>query len=112
MQPPKNRGEIYEIDLPKGVGSEQHGKRYGVVIQNNSVEVSTVVIVPTSMSAGDATYRPTITIEGEETRVMVEQMRSLDHKRFKSCVGNVTVHELTAIENALDLVLDLGTGQF
>jgi mRNA-degrading endonuclease toxin of MazEF toxin-antitoxin module len=27
------RGDIYRFKLPKGVGHEQHGNRYGVVVQ-------------------------------------------------------------------------------
>ena len=108
-----HRGEIYEVNFPKGVGSEQHGKRYGVVVQSNELSIlSTVVMVPTSTSVMEAPHRPTITIDGQETKVLTEQIRATAHEWIIKHVGMVSLDELTEIENALDDVLGLGRDQF
>ena len=46
-----NRGDIYEIRLPRGGGSghEKTGRRYAVIVQvDELLELSTVLVAPTS----------------------------------------------------------------
>lgn len=107
------RGDVYEVNFPRGVGSEQSGRRYGVVVQLNELAVlSTVIMLPTSTSVRDAWHRPTITIDGQETKVLTEQIRATSKDRIGKHVGMVTVEELTEIVNALDQVLDLAPHSF
>jgi len=47
------RGEVYRFKVPKGLGHEQQGERYGLVLQSDALlPRSVVVIAPTSRSAG------------------------------------------------------------
>ena len=76
------RGEIYAVRLPKGRGREQRGPRYGVIVQADELlELSTVLIAPTSRGAAAATFRPQIQLAGATTRVLVEQLRAVDLER-------------------------------
>ena len=69
------RGDVVVLRLPKGVGHEQHGRRYGVVVQADALLPRSVVLVaPTSQSAKAASFRPEIDVAGQRTRVLVEQM--------------------------------------
>ena len=102
------RGDVYRFRLPKGVGHEQHGDRYGVVVQANEfLPRSVVIIAPTSRSARPASFRPEIDIVGDRTRVLVEQVGAVDAQRLGDLVGRVTPEEMWGIDEALATVLGL-----
>jgi len=53
------RSDIFELRQPKGVGHEQRGRRFGVVVQSDALlPRSVVLIAPTSTSARAASFRP------------------------------------------------------
>jgi mRNA interferase MazF len=63
--------------------------------------------VPTSSSARPATFRPTITLDGQETRVLVEQAMVVDPQRLGRPAGRLDGNELRSVDEALMLVLGL-----
>jgi mRNA interferase MazF len=102
------RGDIYRFKLPKGVGHEQHGNRYGVVVQANEFLPRTVVIVaPTSTSARAASFRPEIELDGQTIRVLVEQLGAVDASRLGDLCGHLSPEELWGVDEALATVLGL-----
>ena len=102
------RGDIHELRLPKGPGHEQQGRRYGVVVQSDSLLPRSVVLVaPTSTSARAASFRPTVDIAGKSTRVLVEQLGAVDVSRLGDVVGHLTPEEQWGVDVALATVLDL-----
>lgn len=102
------RGEIFRLRLPKTRGREQSGVRYGVVVQADELlALSTVLIAPTSRSAPPRSFRPTITVGGDETRILVEQLRAIDVARLGDCAGRLDTRELAALDAALEDVLGL-----
>lgn len=72
------RGAVYRIDLGQARGHEQRGKRLGLVISPSESPLSVVTVIPTSTSAGPAIHRPELEIAGRLTRLLVDQMRSID----------------------------------
>jgi mRNA interferase MazF len=102
------RGDVYELRLPRGVGHEQHGRRLGVVVQSDAtLPRSVVLIAPTSTSARAASFRPIVEIADRRTRVLVEQVGAVDLGRLGDPVGRVTVEEQWQIDAALLTVLGL-----
>jgi mRNA interferase MazF len=69
--------------------------------------LSTMLVAPTSTSARDATFRPTIEVGGTETKVLVEQTTVVDPQRLGRSAGRLEVDELRAVDEALALVLGL-----
>jgi mRNA interferase MazF len=69
--------------------------------------LSTTLVSPTSTSARPATFRPTIELDGEETRVLVEQTTVIDPQRLGDSAGRLDASELRALDDALALVLGL-----
>ena len=101
------RGDVFRIKLP-GRGREQRGPRYAVVVQANELlGLSTVIVAPTSRSAAPATFRPEVEIAGDLTRILVEQMRTVDQERVGDQAGSLSAMELRAVDDALELVLGL-----
>jgi mRNA interferase MazF len=103
------RGDVYRFKVPKGIGHEQQGERFGVVVQSNALlPRSVVVVAPTSRSARPASFRPEVTVAGESTRVLVEQLGAVDVQRLGRRIGQLDSHEMWAIDDALMTVLGLG----
>jgi mRNA interferase MazF len=103
------RGEVFRLPAPRRVrGHEQRGARFAVVVQADEfLDLSTVLVAPTSASARAASFRPAIRLEGQETRVLVEQTTVVDPERLGPSAGRLGAHELRAVEEALMLVLGL-----
>ena len=102
------RGDIFALRLPKGMGHEQHGRRFGVVVQSDAfLPRSVVLVAPTSTSAKPASFRPEIEIEGTLTRVLVEQVGAVDLQRLGDLAGHLTPEEQWGVDAALLTVLDL-----
>lgn len=102
------RGEIYRVRLPTGRSREQAGVRYAVVLQADALlGLSTAIVAPTSTKAAPATFRPEIDLVGQQTRVLLEQLRAVDIGRLGKLAGRLNVAEQRAVDEALALVLDL-----
>ena len=102
------RGDVYRFKVPKGVGHEQRGERYGVVVQADvMLPRSVVVIAPTSRSAKPGSFRPEVEVAGGSTRVLVEQLGAVNVQRLGRCVGSLTAEEMWSIDDALVVVLGL-----
>lgn len=103
------RGEIYRLPRPRGVrGHEQRGARFAVVVQADEfLDLSTTLVAPTSTNARPASFRPTITVEQRETRILVEQTTVVDPQRLGRSAGRLEAGELRAVDDALSLILGL-----
>jgi mRNA interferase MazF len=79
-----------------------------VVVQADEfLGLSTVLVSPTSRGALPSSFRPTITLDGEETRVLVEQTTVVDPRRLEGSAGRLDASELRPVDEALMLVLGL-----
>jgi mRNA interferase MazF len=102
------RGDIYRFKLPKGIGHEQHGDRFGVVVQAEAfLPRSVVIVAPTSRSARAASFRPEIEVNGESSQVLVEQIGAVDAQRLGELAGHLSREELWGVDEALLTVLGL-----
>ena len=72
------RGAVYRIDLGRPRGHEQGGRRLGLILSPSDSPLSVVTVIPTSSSAGPSIHRPELEIEGRATRMLVDQIRSID----------------------------------
>lgn len=102
------RGDVYQLNAPRGSrGHEQAGRRYAVVVQSDDLPLSTTMVAPTSTSARPTSFRPTITIDGVATHVLVEQATAVDPSRLGDFAGRLSWDELQGVDEALRLVLAL-----
>lgn len=102
------RGDVYDLRPPRRAGHEQQGPRFGVVVQSDSLlPRSVVLIAPTSRSARPASFRPVVVIEGEITRVLVEQVGAVDVNGLGDHVALASPEEMWGIDDSLMTVLGL-----
>lgn len=72
------RGAVYRIDLGRPRSHEQGGKRLGLVVSPSDSPLSVVTVIPTSTSAGPSLHRPELEVAGRVTRLLIDQVRSID----------------------------------
>lgn len=73
------RGAVHPVDLGDAKrGHEQRGRRLGIVMSIEQTVWSTVTIIPTSTSAQASVFRPEAIIAGRSTRILVDQIRTID----------------------------------
>ena len=102
------RGDVFRLRLGRRHGHEQSGVRYGVIVQSDALmRLSTVLVAPTSTAVRQASFRPEIEIDGDVTRVLVEQTGAIDVTRLGDHHGHLSVEEQWGVDLALETVLDL-----
>lgn len=100
---------MFHLAAPRATrGHEQRGARYAVIVQADEfLNLSTVLVAPTSTTARPASFRPVVTLAGRETRVIVEQTTVVDPSRLGRSFGRLAATELRAVDDALTLILGL-----
>ncbi len=102
------RGDVFRFRPAKSAGHEQQGERFGVIVQADELLPRSVVLVaPTSRSARPASFRPEVEVEGNTTRVLVEQVGPVDARRLGGLAGHLSSEELWGVDDALLTVLAL-----
>lgn len=102
------RGDVYSVNLRRGLGRAQHGHRYAVIVQADQLAtLSTVVVCPTSQSASPASFRPEVEVHDGKTQVLCEMATALDTRSLGEQVGHLSLSDLAAVDDALGLVFDL-----
>jgi mRNA interferase MazF len=103
------RGDVYRLKAACDArGHEQRGRRFAVVVQSDDLPLSTWLVAPTSTGRRPASFRPEIELEGERTRVMLEQLSVVDPEvRLGKFVGRLSAAEQREVDVALLAVLAL-----
>jgi mRNA interferase MazF len=68
---------------------------------------SVVLVAPTSTSARSASFRPEIEVDGERTKVLVEQLGAVDVGRLGDFAGRLEPEEQWGVDAALLVVLGM-----
>lgn len=100
---------VYRVDLGEAKrGHEQRGRRYGVVLTRTNW--SMVTIVPTSTSAAPSPSRLEVHIAGTSTRLLVDQIRSIDTDYLVGDpVDYLSVEDMTALDRVIAHYLGIST---
>jgi mRNA interferase MazF len=103
------RGAVYPVDLGDAKrGHEQRGRRLGLVMSIEQNAWSTVTIVPTSTSAQASVFRPEAIIAGRSTRILVDQVRTIDVSYVTGeLVDYLSRDDIAQVDHALSRYLGL-----
>ncbi len=104
-----HRGDTVALRPPRGAsGREQRGRRYAVVVQADEVAwLTTLVVVPTSTSAQPAIFRPEAAIRGRKTKLLTDQVSTVDRSRVGRSVGRLSPAEQQELDESLQRMLGL-----
>ncbi len=111
------RGELYYADLSPVVGSEQGGVRPILIVQNDTGnKYSPTIIAAAVTSRLTKAKLPThIELDANEyglckdSVILLEQIRTLDKKRLKERIGELTPVKMQKVNTAL--LISLGFDQ-
>jgi|SRR5215470_6872983 len=109
------RGEIYYTDLDPVFGSEQGGRRPVLIIQNDtSNEYSPVVIIASITSTPARRARLTdVSIPAgtaglsKPSRILLNQIRTIDKRRLENYVGRLDDAQMAQADEAIKISLGL-----
>lgn len=103
------RGELYYADLSPVIGSEQGGVRPVLVVQNDvgNKYSPTVIAVAVTSKLTKAKLPTHIEISAEEyglvkdSVILMEQIRTIDKRRLKERIGQLSPAIMYKVEKAL-----------
>lgn len=98
------RGEIYFVDIGFGVGSEQSGRRPGIIIGNDIGNKHSPVVEVVYTTCSRKRPMPThvkIQSSKRSCTVLCEQIDTISKERIQDRIGKVTDQEMQLIEAAL-----------
>lgn len=107
------RGEIYYADLNPVIGSEQGGIRPVLVIQNNKGNAHSPTLIVAAITHQKKPNLPThislnkLAFLKESSIVLLEQIRTVDKKRLREYIGEVTKQQIEEINHSLALSVGL-----
>ena len=109
------RGQIYYADLSPVIGSEQGGVRPVLIIQNDignrySPTVIAAIVTSRKTKANIPTHCWLNKGEGGlvcESMVELEQVRTIDKKRLKELMGQLSNERMVEVDKCLKISLEL-----
>ena len=109
------RGEIYYADLSPVVGSEQGGIRPVLIIQNDIGNrcSPTVIAAAITSRSGKAKLPTHISVPAQgsgltkDSVILLEQVRTIDKRRLKECMGSVPPELMKQVDYALQISFGL-----
>lgn len=106
------RGDIWGVHLGEGVGSEQRGHKFCLVVQNdigNEFSPITVVIPITSKNKKYKATHVKINNLNEESYILCEQIRAVDKSRLTHRVARLTKKEMKMVDKKMKLQLGISS---
>jgi mRNA interferase MazF len=104
------RGDVYWVNLDPVVGTEIRKTRPAVVVSNDSCNRhgTRVVVLPITSNV-DSLYpgEAKVEVKGKHGRALGDQIRSIDKSRLKARLGRLTADEMSRVDEALAVTLDL-----
>jgi mRNA interferase MazF len=115
-QPPLRRGQIWWLSWEPARGSEQRGRRPGLIVQtdsfNRSRRYANTIAVALSTAAHDVPVH--VTVEPSEQNglskrsyVMGEHLMTVSRERLDGYMGELDSETMTLLDTALKLILSL-----
>ena len=104
------RGDVWWVEFDPAIGSEIRKKRPALILSNDAANrnLARVVVVPLSSNThkiypGEAL----VTVAGQSSKAMADQIMASDKSRLKSQLGSVSKADMQAVEDAIRVHLGL-----
>ena len=104
------RGEVWWVEFDPSIGSEIRKTRPAVIVRNDAANrnLSRVVVVPLTSSTGrQYPGEAVVTVGGQSSKAMADQIMAADKLRLKSPLGTLSKTDMLAVEDAIKVHLAL-----
>ena len=105
-----NRGEVWWVEFDPAVGSEIRKTRPVVIVSNDTSNrhLARVQVIPLSTNVERVYPSETvITLAGQRSKVMADQIMTADKRRLKTSLGRLSQADMLAVERVIRLQLGL-----
>ncbi|MDD0928003.1 type II toxin-antitoxin system PemK/MazF family toxin [Xylella fastidiosa subsp. multiplex] len=104
------RGEVWWVEFDPSVGSEIRKTRPAIILSNDAANrnLARVVVVPVTSNTGRVyPGEAVVTVGGQQSKAMADQIMAADKVRLKTCLGVLSKAEMLAVEKAVKVHLAL-----
>ncbi len=104
------RGEVWWVEFDPSVGTEIRKTRPAVIVSNDAANrnLARVVVVPITSNTGRLyPGEAVVSVDGQSSKAMADQIMAADKARLKSQLGTVSKADMQAVEDAIRVHLGL-----
>ncbi len=104
------RGEVWWVDFEPSLGSEIRKRRPAVIVSNDAANavLNRVQVIPLTSNTGKVyPCDALVTVSGQKSRAMADQIMTADKQRLDAILDKISVQDMRAVDRAIQIQLGL-----